>query len=307
MVRFITRWRIFCRERFPLLSHVVLLGFYTAANACVAVSAVPPSVIPIFRLFGTSILVVTIFFHLRIFDEIKDFKIDFQVHRDRPLARGLIAVPEAKAVAAGLIALELCAAAVVGPAALVAALCVAGYSLLMYKEFFIGAWLRPRLATYALTHTVVSCGISVFIFSALTARFFWEIPATYGWFVLVNWMIFNIFEFGRKTFGKAEEQDGVESYSQRLGPERAAGNVALMAVVAQFVADKIGLRFNLGGGYAAAMYGLCGVLLVSCGLYAAHNDAKAGRLFRGVCSFYLLAYQVIVVAGFCAGGLRWQW
>jgi 4-hydroxybenzoate polyprenyltransferase len=219
------------------------------------------------------------------------------VHKDRPLARGLISVSEAKRVAFGLIIIELFLALIIGRSAFIAAICVVLYSLIMYKEFFIGSWLRPKMATYALAHTLVSCWMSAFVFCAVTGLNLWEIPKVYGMFILVNWMIFNIFEFGRKTFGKEEEEELVESYSKRLGPIRAALNVVIMATVAMYVAYKYGSIFNLSFLFTLSMYLLYGLTLICAGLYAVHNDRSSARIFRGICSIFILFYNVIITAG----------
>lgn len=297
MLKFIARWRIFSKERFPLFRHTLLIIFYVSANALVGFHSASISSVITYKEALCAIAVLFIFFHLRIFDEIKDYKNDLVVHKDRPLARGLIKVVEAKQVAALLIILELCLAIMINKAAFIAALCTVIYSLIMYKEFFIGKWLRPKMATYALAHTLVSCWMSVFVFSAVTGLNFWKIPSVYRIFVLVNWMIFNIFEFGRKTFGKEEEKELVESYSKRLGPIRAALNVVIMATVAMYVAYKLGSIFNLSLLFTLSMYLLYGLTLMSAGLYAVHNDKSSARIFRGICSIFILFYNVIMTLG----------
>jgi len=308
MVKFIARWLIFSRERFPFFRHALLIVFYAAANALVGLSSVSLNTIPADKIILCAIAVLAIFFHLRIFDEIKDYKNDLLVHKNRPLARGLILVREAKQVALSLILLELGLAFFIGRAAFITAICTVVYSLIMYKEFFIGDWLRPKMATYALAHTLVSCWMSVFVFSAVSGLNFWKIPQVYAMFVLVNWMIFNIFEFGRKTFGKEEEQELVESYSQRLGPIRAAVNVIFMATVAVSAANKLGNIFNLSFRYIMAVYLLYGLTLLAAGLYAVHNDQPSAKIFRGVCSMFILFYNVIIALGFLlAKGWVWRY
>lgn len=297
MLEFIQRWRIFSKERFPLLRHVLLSIFYFSANALVALNSESLRAVSVYNEILGALAVFFIFFHLRIFDEIKDYKNDLVVHKYRPLARGLIKVSEAKRVVAVLIILELYLAFLINQAAFIVALCTVFYSFIMYKEFFIGKWLRPKMATYALAHTLVSCWMSVFVYSAVTGFNFWKIPKIYGIFVLVNWMIFNIFEFGRKTFGKEEEKKLVESYSKRLGPIRAAFNVIFMATVAMYVAFKLGNIFNLSFLYTISMYLLYGLTLLAGSLYAIHNDKSSARIFRGICSIFILFYNVIMTVG----------
>jgi 4-hydroxybenzoate polyprenyltransferase len=301
MFEFIKRWRIFCRERFPLLRHVLLIIFYVSANALVAVNSTSLAAAISYKGVLCFFTVLAIFMHLRIFDEIKDYKNDIKVHKERPLARGLIAVSEAKQVAFTLIILELLLAFLINRAAFIAAICTVLYSLIMYKEFFIGNWLRPKMATYALVHTLVSCWMSAFVFSAATNINFWQAPKVYGMFILVSWMIFNIFEFGRKTFGKEEEEKLVESYSKRLGPIRAALNVVIMATVAMYIAYRFANIFNLSFLFTISMYLLYGLTLIAAGLYAVHNDRSSARIFRGVCSAFILFYNVIITLGFVWG------
>jgi 4-hydroxybenzoate polyprenyltransferase len=307
MLKFFARWRIFSKERFPLLRHILLIIFYVSANALVALHSASFNSVVTYKEVLCTIAVLFIFFHLRIFDEIKDYKNDLVVHKNRPLARGLIKVSEAKQVAAFLIISELCLSIVINEAAFIAALCTIIYSLIMYKEFFIGKWLRPKMATYALAHTLVSCWMSVFIFSAVTKSNFWEIPKIYGMFVLVNWMIFNIFEFGRKTFGKEEEEELVGSYSKRLGPVRAALNVVIMATVAMYVAYKLGNIFNLILWFTISMYLLYGLTLIAAGLYAVYNNNTSAKIFRGICSIFILFYNVIITFGILLTmGIVWK-
>ncbi len=307
MVDLTRRWLIFIKERFPFLRHMLLIVFYVAANALVGLSSVSLNTIPAYNIILCTIVVLAIFLHLRIFDEIKDYKNDLLVHQDRPLARGLILIREAKLVALSLILFELCLAFLIGSAPFIAVIGTVVYSLMMYKEFFVKDWLRPKMATYALAHTLVACWLSVFVFSAVTGFHFWTISKTYTMFVGVNWMIFNIFEFGRKTFGKQEEKTLVESYSKRLGPFRAAFNVVLMATVAMYVAFKLENIFHLSFLYAMSMYLLYGLTLFASIFYAVKNDQFSGRMFRGMCSIFILFYNVIITGGFLlVRGMTWS-
>ena len=137
MVNLIGRWFIFSKERFPLLRHALLIVFYVAANALVGLSSVSLNIIPTYKIILCAIAVLAIFLHLRIFDEIKDYKNDLVVHKDRPLARGLISVREAKLSSLSLILFELCLAFFIGLAAFIAAICTVVYSLIMYSVHFL--------------------------------------------------------------------------------------------------------------------------------------------------------------------------
>lgn len=91
-------WCIFIQERFPPLKHVPLILFFFLANTFVFNGSF---------LFLSFFIVLLAFFHLRVFDEIKDYKNDLALHPERPLARGLISIREAKRVVFFLLCVEL--------------------------------------------------------------------------------------------------------------------------------------------------------------------------------------------------------
>jgi len=273
-------WFQFVQERFSLLKHVPLIVFFVGANAFIAHG--------FFNQIALAFLVVLLaFFRLRVFDEIKDYETDLVVHPERPLARGLISVREAKNVAYGLILVELVLSWFIGLSAFLAAGCVVIYSLLMYKEFFIGSWLRPKMATYALTHTIISGWMALFIFSSMTGKNFWEIHEPFALFVVANWMVFNVFEFGRKTFGQEEETPRVESYSKKFGSWGSALLVLGFAGTAEFC-----VRTSLW--VLAPLV----PLLIAAIFYGASHSAIWAKRFRNACSLFILTYYMIISLGF---------
>ena len=116
----------------------------------------------------SGILILSAFFRLRLFDEIKDYETDLKINPTRPLARGIISISETKKVLAVLILFEVILSLYMGVGIFFVQCLVIGYSLLMYEEFFIGSWLSPRLTTYAVSHTFVSVlmGYSVAVSSS---------------------------------------------------------------------------------------------------------------------------------------------
>jgi 4-hydroxybenzoate polyprenyltransferase len=291
------RWGVFLAERFPPGRHLALIACFFAANALAARQATGlslPGALPLV-LGGTAIFMV--FLHLRIFDEIKDYATDLSVHPDRPLPRGLVSMAEARMAAFGLMALELALGLAIGVEAFLALLGTCLYSLVMYREFFCRQWLRPRLATYALSHTVNACWLGLSAFSVVTGLHFWQLPSPFLRFLVADWLVFNVFEFGRKTFGGDEEQPGVDSYSRRFGPAGAAAVVAAMAGAAAL------LPFVPAGGLVlspAAGWGLALLLTAICtagARYALSPSAGQGRLFRGACTLFILGYNLLVALG----------
>lgn len=300
---FISRWLIFIRERFSPLAHALMITAFFFANASAA--AISTGLRPEFgltELLG-ALLVLFTFFHLRIFDEMKDYSSDLTIHPERPLPRNLISLSEAGNVAAVIILAEIALGFAIGPQAFLSALSVVVYSLMMFREFFVRAWIRPKLVTYALTHTLIACWMSLFIFSAVTAGYFWQVPKAFGIFILVNWLLFTIFEFGRKTYALDEERDGVDSYSRRLGPCGASAALLIMAGTAVIAASYLGTITALDPAFLPLFCILFGALLVAAFFYTRANNRLHARVFRTTCSLFIIGfYGMVTVAILVRGG-----
>jgi 4-hydroxybenzoate polyprenyltransferase len=169
------------------------------------------------KLFLVVPLILSFFFRMRLFDEIKDFRTDLKMNPTRPLPRGVLRIHQVKRGIFWLLVLELALAAALGFSTFLAYCVALGFSLLMYNEFFLGAFLRRRLTTYAVSHTFVSVLLGLVIAIGLVG-----VPKLTGIlsdhvFFLSNWSLFNLFEFARKSYAKSEERESVPTYSGQFG------------------------------------------------------------------------------------------
>jgi 4-hydroxybenzoate polyprenyltransferase len=297
MTSFLFRWFGFVNERFPPLRHLALVGSFSLGNAVVAGSFAAPAPLG-GRFFLVFAAMMFLFLRLRIFDEIKDVLTDRQINPSRPLARGAISVREAKGVAFGLAGAEFIFLSPLGVPGLVTWIVVFMFSLLMYREFFMGAWLRPRMELYAVMHTFVAGLMGLLITGCLSRSLHWSWEV---WmFVLANWGVFNVFEFARKTYG-VEEEESADSYSKRLGRWGAVFicqlNVWLAVGVAWWLLVRAGVLGKLW------VMGLIGLTLTVSVLYGFAGSGRCARWYRAIMGLFLLGYY-LVVAGALAGGLR---
>ena len=262
----LTNWRIFQRERFPLRTHLPLILALLLAHAALVEA---PAQLTLF------FVLLSFFFRMRLFDEIKDYETDCEKNPSRPLPRGVLKVNDLQRIILALFVFEIALTAIANPLALAVLLPAQGYSLLMFKEFFIGKILRPHLTTYAVCHTVVmillSALCSVWLLGKLEMR---------NWiFAIGCFGVFNVFEFGRKTFAKIEEQPSVDSYSKIFG----RGGAVLLNL-------SQGL-LGLGAmGYAYPYYNfqwllgsiVLAVLLIAGIVYIFLNTATAAKIYRAI-------------------------
>ncbi|MCA9524000.1 MAG: hypothetical protein KC609_23685 [Myxococcales bacterium] len=290
----VARWLQFAKERFDPLSHLLMIGLFFWVHQILAQRLARGDA------WRSGLLLVgtlAFFFKLRLYDEIKDFETDSALNPSRPLVRGLLAHRDLHRGIVGCIAIELVTFGLSGSAALLSIVWAIGYSLLMYREFFIGRWIRPHLTTYAVSHTVVSVWLSLALFVALTARPVWELPRGLLLFSLGNWCLFNIFEFGRKTFTSAEEREGVESYSKIFGRTGAVLLLLVMGAASSYLLS--GLDEATSGRLFWAIGGVLGAIAITGSLYAIRDCA--GGIYRAASSLYIvLVYATLLIFHYAA-------
>jgi 4-hydroxybenzoate polyprenyltransferase len=210
-------WWIFIQERFSPLAYLPMILLFAIVNAMYAVvyTGTP-------WLWGkflvTLLIVLSFFFRMRLFDEIKDLQTDLNLNPHRPLPRGLLQIKQVKKMIVHLIVFEVIFSfLVLGIYAGLQILFAITYSLLMYREFFIGDFLRPKLTAYAVSHTFVVMLLALFIWVGMLNQWTPVLNSETGIFLIMNWCFFNLFEFARKSFAANEERPLVASYTHNFG------------------------------------------------------------------------------------------
>ncbi len=291
------RWTIFINERFPLTAHLPMTLLFAAANVGLAITARGTDNTVRSCIVG-SLLALCFLFRLRCFDEIKDYTTDAHVNPERPLPRGVLTVRQVKGMIAALTMLELALAAVVGWTVLVTHLIAVGYSYLMYREFFIGDYLRPRLTAYAVTHTFSSVLLGYSLASCTTGMPVWRFSPLLLGFGLANWMLFNVFEFARKTFAREEEAPGVDSYSTLYRPWGAMALTFSQIMVALGVVWWLPSQMPVTRWPLFAAAAGAGAVLLAGIVYAARPRRAPAKVYRAVAAAFLLLFYAVLAWGF---------
>lgn len=283
-----TRWARFVRERFPPAQYVPLIVVVALAHVAVLAStwaALPLALV----ILGMG----AFFFKLRLYDEIKDYEDDKQHKPDRPLVRGLVTHRELRAGIVACFAIEWAAFGALGAPGFVGILIAGAYSLLMFCEFFVGRFLRPRLTTYAVTHTVVAGLLTIAVASALLQVMPWELPAKAYALAGASFCLFNVFELARKTWASREEHSGVASYSRIWGR-----GGAVLLVVAMCACATVLLALFVAHAAAAPLLVAFVVVTIVGGVYAVMDSTRAAAVYRTAAGAYLLGvYVVCAVVG----------
>jgi 4-hydroxybenzoate polyprenyltransferase len=289
------RWWQFTIERFEPASHITMIVVFLIAHVLVARALMPLSL----KFMDYIILfigVTAFYFKLRLYDEVKDYELDVVINKTRPLPRGLLALKDMFRGMAVCILIELVCFVTNGPQGLFSMIIAIIYSLIMYKEFFIPEKIRPLLTTYALVHTIVTTLLSFAIFSFITKHNFYQVVTNINFlsFALANWLLFNIFEFGRKTFATSEERPNVDTYSSLFGRTGAVILVASQAIIA------FALSLNLiNANHTVLIWGnaiLLVILAILSTSYIIKDKATVAKFYRNFSSVYIIVYFLILIA-----------
>ena len=236
---------IYQAERFPLLKHGVLIASFSASAVCLSAMLRGEAQFPsINTLIVSFVLLLTLFLQLRIADEFKDVDDDRRFRPQRPVPRGLVTLKELAIT--GVLAGIFQAAVVLlyHPPLLFVLLVVWIYMALMSAEFFVPAWLKPRLFLYMASHMLI---MPLIDFLATACDWFVKgaaVPSGLIWFLIISFFNGVIIELGRKTWAPDMEIPGVESYSASWGLQRAlyvwGGAIAASMLCALIIAHHIG-------------------------------------------------------------------
>lgn len=293
---FPSRFHLYVQERFPLLGNGLLIVSYYSSNQFLARALLDPGTPMHFDAVSIAGIVALLcfFFHIRVFDEHKDFEEDSRYFPHRVLQRGVITLAELRVVAAVAIAIEVIVSAIRGPAAVTGWAIAFVFSLLMLREFFVKEWLRRHFVAYALSHMLLMPLLSLWVFSLAVRRFPWEAPPVYllyamvGFFVTLNW------EVSRKIRAPEQEIEGVETYTKIFGTYGAAWLVLLIRLIDTALVAYVGYALGFGTFFYVAIALLYLVCLAGFLQFRFRTTARSAKMMEVYAGVYMIVFDILV-------------
>ncbi len=167
-----------------------------------------------FHLIGI-VSLISFFYRLRVYDELKDYKIDVINHPNRVLQSGKINLKSLVFVSFILILFELYWIISIGIVSIITWLIAFVYSLLMRYEFFIPSVLKKSLFVYAFSHMIIMPLIIFWIWTSLSYSL--NVESSIIYLLVLSLCSGFAFEIARKIFAKENEMETKDSYSKELG------------------------------------------------------------------------------------------
>jgi 4-hydroxybenzoate polyprenyltransferase len=305
---YMSRLWAYLQERFPLFGQGILIVSYFSSNQFVALSLLnvgEPVYLSSISLPG-GILLLCIFFHLRVFDEHKDYEEDCVQYPDRILSRGIFTLKELKYLGYIAVLAELLIVLWRGPEVLLAWFFTFIFSLLMLKEFFVSKWLKERFLVYAATHMCIMPLIALTVFSYVTQQNFWEAPlwffvyAFVGMFVTLNW------EVSRKIRSREDEKEGVVTYSSVFGAYNAANLVLAIRVIDTTMVFLLGYHLGLNWYFYAGLLSLFLFTFYNYQHFQHSPTSENAKNLEKNAAIYIIGFDLILALSIAAtNGLKW--
>ncbi|MDT0684884.1 UbiA family prenyltransferase [Autumnicola psychrophila] len=214
------------QERFPVINMALFAILFFTVNAVAVYFVSTGTTREIWWMLLGVVAVISFFFRLRVFDEIKDFDIDMKNHPQRVLQSGRVKKKHLILISFVGTIIEIIWSLVSGFPVLICWSIAVGYSLLMRYEFFVGDFLNRHLLLYAITHMLVMPLIILWVYSG----FHPQLDLLFPFYILAGLSLFSgfSFEIARKIYAPEAEKSSIDSYSNSVGYN---GSIILVLVV----------------------------------------------------------------------------
>jgi 4-hydroxybenzoate polyprenyltransferase len=293
---FIVRFSAYLRERFPPLANVLLILTYYSSNHFLALALTVPGRRMYYDpwAFLGMVMLVCFFFHIRVFDEHKDYEEDCLHYPDRVLQSGRVTLRHLKIAGGIAIAVQLLIVCARGPQALTAWAIAFGFTLLMLRELFAREFLKRHFLLYATSHMLVMPLLSLLVFSFSVRRWPWEAPpwfvvyACVGFFVTFNW------EVSRKIRAPEEEREGVDSYTKVFGTFGAAYVVLVIRFIDTALVAAVGHHLGFSNWFYVALVVLYAICLAGFFQFRFRPTPRHAKMMEVYAGMYMIVFDLLV-------------
>jgi 4-hydroxybenzoate polyprenyltransferase len=295
-VSFARNFLAYLSERFPPIANVLLILAYFSSNQFLAIALTTPGAPMHYDRwsFVGMLMMVCFFFHIRVFDEHKDYEEDCRHYPHRVLQSGRITLRHLKIAGAVAIATEIVICALRGPHALAAWGLAMAFSLVMLKEFFVPEFLKRHFLLYATSHMLLMPLLALLVFSFATKRWPWEAPpwfwlyAFVGFFVTFNW------EVSRKIRAPEQELEGVDSYTKVFGTFGAAYVVLIIRLIDTAMVAAVGHHLGFSRWFYVALVVLYAICFIGFLQYRTRPTPRHAKMMEVYAGMYMIVFDLLV-------------
>ena len=289
----------YLQERFPLQANGLLIVSYFTANFLLAYSAMDRTGHPLaisWRFPAGCVVLLFMFFHMRVIDEHKDYEQDRVVHPARILSRGLITLAQLRRIGWIVVAVELVLSYILGLPAFLMCFVLLVFSWLILNEFFIGETLNRHLLANAFLHLIIMPIYSLYVFAVSTDEFPWFAPTPMLLYAWVSYGVGLAYELARKTRAPSDERTGLITYSSAIGPYPSAYGSFLALIFSGVISVIVGFLMDFEWWYHGTVAVL--LLIVAYGVFhfrfkTSTSTAAHLQIYAGM---FIFAFDILLAA-----------
>lgn len=286
------KYFLYTQERFPLVPALILTAsLYYCGYSFGSLFSTGGGAKAVDCIVGGLVLFLATF-HLRIFDEHKDYDKDVLAHPERMLSKGIITLPELRRLLVVLIVFEALMSIYLGVVQVALWIAILVYTYLMLREFFISEALNRNMGAYLISHQLLLPLMLLFPFMQASPSSLSSLrggPVTTLVFFTCGMLAYMTFEIARKTWPKEKEHEHADSYTKIWGNAGAVATGQLVALTAS--AGFIFLFLSLGGSTVSVLVqaALFAVFLGAGAMFLKSPTMKSSKLLENTGALFMLA------------------
>ena len=287
----------YIQERFPLQANGVLIASYFTANYMLARSATLRAVTPLeitWRFPAGCVVLLFMFFHMRVIDEHKDFERDRVVHPHRVLSRGLVTLKQLGRVGLFVVAVEIIFSYLFGTPALLMCIVILVFSWLIYKEFYIGEVLENHLLRNAFLHLIIMPMYSLYVFTVVADTFPWYAPLPVLLYAWVSYGVGFAYELARKTRVPADERPGLITYSSMMGVYPPAWGTLLALLFSGMISALVGVLMDFDWWYHAVVVVLLAIVASGVLHFRMRTTTATAASLQIYAGMFIFAFDILL-------------
>lgn len=287
----------YIQERFPLQANGVLIASYFTANYMLARGATLQAVMPLeitWRFPAGCVVLLFMFFHMRVIDEFKDFERDRVVHPHRVLSRGLVTLKQLGRVGMFVVAVELILSYLFGTSALFMCIVILAFSWLIYKEFYIGEVLENHLLLNAFLHLIIMPMYSLYVFTVVADTFPWHASLPVLLYAWVSYGVGFAYELARKTRVPSDERPGLITYSSVMGVYPPAWGTLLALLFSGIISALVGVLMDFAWWYHAAVIALLVIVAFGVLHFRIRTTTATAASLQIYAGMFIFAFDILL-------------
>jgi hypothetical protein len=282
------KYFLYTNERFPLIPALILAMVVYYASYFWGGFIVHDNPIEPLKSIAGFFVIFLIMFHIRIFDEHKDYERDIVAYPERLLSRGIVTLKDLRKLLAFILVLEAVLSIYLGIAQFVIWLAIFVYTVLMLKDFFIPEFLDRHMGLYILSHQISVPMMLSLGFSQRSPQLDNPMPLL---LLFTAAMLASItFEISRKIWPEEREHELADSYSKSWGRGHAVIINQIIAITSTCLMTYVYLSTGRGLIPTIVQSSLFMLFLAAGIIFIKKPAIKTSKALEGMGALFVLGF-----------------